>query len=292
MQFEISGDSTPLAKAITEAMKSGQAIAKKGGEVAGSKFGKEFGSQVKNAVMNVLGAGAIIGAFRSQITNAARLTQEAVRNGLGVEAWQELQRAAELVGMTVEELREAAPQVGEEFTAMMNAIRQGGGILDAQTVETLALAGDSLREASVNLAPAMAMAVNAANWLLNGARGSTEWLVGASNYLEGLGESRTRGDTSRMEAGREMMNEAFQPRQSPTTARQAASTVRQAILNRREAERERRNEITRSFESLGTAGAERDLGLVGGMIPGMNSELVEQMRRAVSRLESIDQNLR
>lgn len=283
MVFTIDGDSSPLGRAIVRAMDGGKTAATKGGREAGSEFGKQFNQQVKSAVMSFIGAGAIIGAIRKQITEATKITGDAARAELGVEQMQELQRAAELVGMTVEELRAAAPEVVDEFTALMEAIRDSGGILDEETVRTLADAGADFKDISNSLAPAVALLAK-----------SLAMIPRAVNFGAGL-ITQAQGvfgrDAETQQAGEEMMLEAVRgPESTRNEQRSTARAFRESLASTREADRQRRASLSTSFESLRNAGPQRDLGLIG-MVPGASQEMVDALNKAVARLESIDRNL-
>lgn len=117
--FRFSGDSSPLIRAL-DAM-SGPA------KRAGDVVGKEFGTQMKQTVLRYIGAGAIINVIRKTMTDAMQVQGEAIREGLGVEPMQELAKAAAAAGMTVKELREAAPGVADSFVKLMEAVKGSGG---------------------------------------------------------------------------------------------------------------------------------------------------------------------
>jgi len=139
------GDLNPLKKSFNESERAA--------EKSGSAAGKAFGGQFKSAVMRFIGAGAVISQVQKLMQESVRIQGEAMREGLGVEQMQELQRAAELTGMTIEELRKAAPEIAGPFTDMMNAIRESGGFLDAATVNQLSDAAFTLRGFVRDLAP-------------------------------------------------------------------------------------------------------------------------------------------
>ena len=143
MMFEISGDSTHLLKAITGAMNKGEQAAKVGGQKAGSEFGKEFGNQVKGAIMSAIGIGAITAAIKKSVTDAQVIAKEAATSRISVEAAQELQRAAKLTGMSVEDIKASATTAPKEFSALMRYVQKTGGPkLDAADVEQLTSTGD------------------------------------------------------------------------------------------------------------------------------------------------------
>jgi len=290
MIFEISGDSTPLARAIIRAMEGGKSAAAKGGRESGSEFGKQFGKQIKSAVMSFIGAGAIIGAIRKQIGDATKLTADAAKEGLGVEAMQELQKAAELTGMSVKELREAAPEVAEAFTKLMESVRSSGGILDAATVQQLADAGQDFKELQGNLVPGIAFLARALNGAMTFLQRLGQFYVGAATGVAGV----VTGNADWEQVGDELMGEAWNGTgfggNARNEQRQAAESFRDQLASTRRAETERRQGISSSFQTLRTAGPQRDLSLFG-MVPGASREMVDALNRAVSRLESIDRNL-
>lgn len=153
--FNINGDSSGFRK---EMDKTKQVASKGGDEVA-----KAFGAQFKSAMLGVIGAGAIVGRIKKIVGEAVRIDSEALKEGLGIEAFQELERAAKATGMSIEDLRKAAPEAAAEFTRLMDTIRKDGGILDKATVQQLSDASAELERAVQMLAPVVVAAVKFVN---------------------------------------------------------------------------------------------------------------------------------
>jgi|GEM_PF-6057532 len=129
--YKIMGDINPLKTALT---KDAPAAAAKGG----SETGKFFGAQFKGAVLKYIGAGAILGTITKLASDAARIVKDAAQANVGVEAVQELQKAAEKTGLSLDELKEKAMAAPKEFAALMKSIREAGGILSKEDVENFA----------------------------------------------------------------------------------------------------------------------------------------------------------
>lgn len=167
--YRILGDASPLKRTLDGTGKDARE--------AGSNAGKYFGTQFKNQVLRFIGIGAVVSQVSKVIGEAVRIQGEAMREGLGVEAMQELQRAAELTGMTVEELRKSAPEVAGAFTEMMQTIQKSGGILDADTVRELSNASFALKDFARDLAPLLVKpVVEGANWALTKARSGLQFM--------------------------------------------------------------------------------------------------------------------
>ena len=181
------GDLNPLKKSFNESERAA--------EKSGSAAGKAFGGQFKSAVMRFIGAGAVISQVQKLMQESVRIQGEAMREGLGVEQMQELQRAAELTGMTIEELRKAAPEIAGPFTDMMNAIRESGGFLDAATVNQLSDAAFTLRGFVRDLAPLVGGLMRGLNWIVNTTKSGAA--SASRDIFRGLA-SITTGDTSRL----------------------------------------------------------------------------------------------
>jgi hypothetical protein len=128
--YKIYGDINPIRKALTV---DAPAAAAKGG----SEAGKLMGAQFKSAILRYVGAGAVLGLVTQLASKAAETLKGAQKAGLDVEAYQELQKAVEQTGLSMEELLEKAKLVPKEFEEMMRSIRAQGGIISKGDVENL-----------------------------------------------------------------------------------------------------------------------------------------------------------
>jgi hypothetical protein len=129
--YKIMGDVNPFKQAVT---KEAPAAAAKGG----SEAGKFFGAQFKGAILKYIGAGAILATITKLAADAAQIVKDATQADLGVEAFQEMRKAAELTGLSIDELKKKAIEAPKEFAALMKSIRETGGILKKEDVENFA----------------------------------------------------------------------------------------------------------------------------------------------------------
>lgn len=170
--------------------------------------------------MSFIGLGAIKSTIQKVVQDALRIDQETLKSGLGIEAFQELEKAAQMTGLSVKELQESAPKAAAEFTRMMEAIRAGGGIIDEQTVEQLAEVADHWQKLVANLAPGVGKVLEALNWIHGKlVAGTTAAMAGAMALNPFSAESR--------QAGRELAYEVFNPSAEPD--RITRSERRQAV---------------------------------------------------------------
>lgn len=223
--FRIGGDNSPFKKAMNDTKATAR---QKGGEV-----GKEFGTQFKSAVMSFIGAGAIIAALKKAMTAAVKIEQGAIKLDISTDAFQELTKAAELLGMSVDELKEVAPKAAKEFEDLMQTVRDSGGIIDANAVSALADASDVFDQATARLYEIVGPLVAALNVAHSGGKRVAEFGAGMLYGVIGRLQRDVLGkntDESRMwiGAGSQMLAEARRPFDwtggyGQTTARRAAA---------------------------------------------------------------------
>lgn len=198
---------------------------------AGKVAGKEFGNQFKSLAMSFIGLSAIKSTIQKVVQDALRIDQEALKSGLGIEAFQELEKAAQLTGLSVEELRKVAPEAAAEFTRLMDIVRESGGILSKETVEQLANAADMFAQAFAKIAPVLGgllaftdREVRRVRWGVGGALRAVAPLFGSRSE-----EVRLTGELTQ--------EEAISPVRMGTARRQAAREfVSRVQSNQREAE--------------------------------------------------------
>jgi hypothetical protein len=266
--FRIGGDSSPLKKELEKT--------KVNAHEAGQVVGKEFATQFKGAIMSFIGAGAIVGFAKKTLQEALRIDKDAMRQGLNVEAFQELERAASAVGMTVEELREAAPMVADSFTKLLASVRESGGILDAKTVQQLADAAEQLKSTANLLVPIITEVVKYTNYKLGQMFSGFKAAAGAALVgTEAMGGGKAIGDIGRslVESGR-------------TTARDVAgggSTVgqtrtRAAAMGFRSA-LERQRFVSANREAIAGASLPENAPFVGSVF----AEMVDAMKESVKK---------
>jgi len=298
--FKILADATGFNKTIkTDLPATAKEGGKKAGNEAGGSFGKEFGNQVKGAVMSVIGAGAILGAVKNQITNAAKLTKEAAKEGIPVEAMRELEIAAEAVGMSVEELRSAAPLVVRQFIELMDAVKASGGIIDEATVKQLAELNADLKNLSSSVAVVIGPIVKVVSATLEVMLRTGRVIGGSAANLGGMAV----GNRELRQAGLEEIHSAMT---SPLASfgsgnnrvSSAAGAFNTGVQNWDEGQYVqdkyklgRFTEFSKRLTSMsGTAGTERDASIFS-MIPGASKELLQAIKDNTGKMESIKQTM-
>jgi hypothetical protein len=117
--FKFFGDSTPLRQ---EAEKAKKDMGK-----AGADIGKEFGSQIKGAIMGAIGVGAIASALKAQIAEIGKAAGTAAGTGGEIGTTLALQRAADATGMKPEEILAAAKRSPKEFEPFIKQFESGLG---------------------------------------------------------------------------------------------------------------------------------------------------------------------
>lgn len=221
--YTFRGDTSPLKQA---SQKLGPMF-----RDAGKAAGKEFGSQFKSLAMSFIGLSALKSTLQKVVQDALRIDQGALAAGLGVEAFQELEKAAQLTGLSVEELRKVAPEAAAEFARLMDAVRESGGILSKETVDQLANAADMFAQAFAKIAPVLGgllaftdREVRRVRWGVGGALRAVAPFLGS------------RSEEARL-TGEEVQADALSPVRMSTARRQAAREfVTRVRDNQREAE--------------------------------------------------------
>lgn len=297
--FKILADAAGFNRTMkTELPATAKEGGKKAGNEAGGSFGKEFGNQVKGAVMSIIGAGAILGAVKTQIANAAKLTKDAAKEGIPVEAMRELEIAAEAAGMSVEDLRSAAPVVVDKFIELMDAVKASGGIIDAATVKQLADLNNDLKTLSSSVSVIIGPIVKVVSATLEVLLRTGRVAGGSMVNLAGIG----LGDENMRQGGLQEVHSALtsplKSFSSNNRVSSAADAFNAGLQNWDEsqamADRYKFNKFssfTKRLTSLsGTAGGERDASLVG-MIPGASKELLQAIRENTGKMESIKQTM-
>jgi len=280
--FKIGGDSSPF-RAEVEKTKN---AAKSGGNVVGKLFGEQF----KSAVMSFLGAGAVIASIRNAIGTAIKIKDGAFKLGVDAEAFQELEKAALALGMTVEELRDASPSVGKEFVDLMGVIRQKGGIISDEDVQVLQNLSDALDDFVVQAAPAITTAVKAIGALWAGGARGFETAISAMRLVPGSVFSKDPVGEFKANFGA-LKSAVTDPIEVPLTGgpsprRQAAERFRTALDANRRLTAARAASLTEGFSGAGA-------GMLGGapMIGGVMGELVEAMKATAKETEKVRQTM-
>src|SRR5262245_41127596 len=109
--WRFAGDNAPLVQAMSDLKAPAEKI--------GADTGKLFGAQFKSLALKLLGAGAIVAELKKIMDEAASIQAESTKRSINVEAVQELERAAKITGLTVDELLEAAPKLGKAFEDLL-----------------------------------------------------------------------------------------------------------------------------------------------------------------------------
>lgn len=131
--WKIGADTNPFRKAIKEVPEE----AKKAGKEAGGAFGKELGQQAKSALMQFVGAGAILGIFRKAFDEAGKIAQEQAKTGLGSREVQVLARASERTGLSQEEIVQRGKANPQAFANLIKSIESEGGFLTDENIASL-----------------------------------------------------------------------------------------------------------------------------------------------------------
>lgn len=271
------GDTTPLVRSL-------QGV-KGPADKAGSDAGKAFGSQFKSVVLRFIGAGAIISQVQKVMQEAVKIESNATREGIGVEAMQELQRAAELTGLTIKELQETAPMVAKEFVAMMDSIKTGGGFLDKDTVQQLSDAAFELNRFVSSAAPLVTWLLQAANLLIRATKSGVAGLFSRAYYTAGsiFGSDllKTQGQIAQEDADR-IWNDNGQNRPAERMAVEKFMGARRSALTQRAA-------FAGSLaEGLPQAG--QALSTASQMVPfggSAISQIVEAIEKSNTKLEQV-----
>jgi len=136
--FKILADAAGFNRTLkTDMPAAAKEGGKRAGHAAGSEMGKVMGAQIKAGIMRYLGAGALLGALTKFATDASEVVKGAMQKGLSTDAFQEMQKAMELTGLSYDELVEKASLAPAEFTKLMETIRANGGIIPQDAIDGL-----------------------------------------------------------------------------------------------------------------------------------------------------------
>lgn len=239
--YSIGGDINPLKRELARVPQDAKDVGKKAGVelnkgiVEGQKSGgakpgdsgvaKELGGQLKGLVMSYVGIGAVVGKVMQQAQRAQDISSKASQMDLGVEAWQELQAAAEKSGMAIEEVQRMARELPDDFAAMMEPIRESGGIMKSEDVESLTEVKKAIDEASNSAGKLFANLWSGgkalANLVANGA------FAGAGGAASKLGEMF--GSERMQNAGRFLTTTAEIGAEQLVAGKQPSSVERTAV---------------------------------------------------------------
>lgn len=271
------GDTTPMVRSLKGV--KGEA------DKAGSEAGKAFGGQFKSVVLRFIGAGAIVSQVQKVMQEAVKVESDAMREGLDVEAMQELNRAAEQTGLTIKELQETAPMVAKEFVAMMDSIKTGGGFLDKATVESLADAAYDLNRFTRDLAPL----VSGMTWFVNQIVRFTKIGVGQGFALAYKGLGALTGSDLLKTQGQIAQEDVNSLVDGNPGARPAERMAVQGFMGARRAAIAQRAAFAGSLaEGLPQAG--NALSAASGMVPFGGSaiqQIVSELQKSNSKLEQV-----
>jgi hypothetical protein len=182
--FKILADATGFNKTLkTDMPATAKEAGKTSGKAAGSEFGKEFGSQVKGTILGAIGLGAITAAVREAVNKGAEIAKEAGKLGLTPEATQELQKASEITGLSIQDLQAGAMKAPAEFTALMEDVRRKNLTLSNNETGTLSDVKDMSSLGTGALSKLIAVVGNA----VIASSGTTGTLGAISKTAAGLG---------------------------------------------------------------------------------------------------------
>lgn len=271
------GDTTPLVRSL-------QGV-KGPADKAGSDAGKAFGQQFKSVVLRFIGAGAIVSQVQKIMQEAVRIESDAMREGMGVESMQELQRAAEQTGLTIKELQETAPMVTKEFVAMMESVKSAGGFLDKATVESLADAAYELNRFTRDLAPL----VSGLTWFVNQVVRFTKIGVGQGFALGYKGLGSLAGSDLLKEQGRVAQEDVNSLIDGNPGARPRERVAVQNFMSARRSAIAQRAAFAGSLaEGLPQAG--QSLSAASGMVPfggAAIQQIVRELEKSNTKLEQV-----
>lgn len=272
--FKIMGDMSPFRKAMTDT--------KKEAHTGGETVGKAFGAQFKAGMMRFVGAGAIISTFVKAAKDALQIDAGAIKLNVSPEAFQELTKAAEMLGMSVDELRQVAPEAAKEFEDMMSKIREGGGILDSQTVEMLADTADAFDELWTKIQPGLGFIAKTIGWLVG--QGQRVATANAGMAMAGFGSAKRllTGDSTEQQAGVELYREARAT--SVPFGSSPISSDRRAAARRLSSALQANRQLVASSkqEDAATAAGVGNLPFMGGVMKDMVSvmwKVAEEQKR-------------
>lgn len=271
LKININGDASQFRREVDKT--------KKDAASGGVGAGKAFADQFKAGMMRFLGAGALISALQKAAQQALQVQTGSIKMDLSPEAFQELTKAAELLGMSVEELQTVAPSVANEFEALMESIREGGGILDADAVQTLADTADTFERVWSQIQPGLGLFAKSVSWLLGKGQQVAEANIGAAMAIYGRAKKRATGNDDIERAGVELALEAaerdvhFGSSPISSARRERVKAVRAAITENQRLVAARNMSIADSFQN--------GVGNLGGIpfIGAAFSEMTKAMQK-------------
>lgn len=259
LKINIGGDTSQLRGAMAKA--KGEAVS------GGIGAGKAFADQFKAGMMRFIGAGALISALKNAAQQALQVQTGSIKLDLDPEAFQELTKAAELLGMSVEELQTVAPTVAKEFDALMESIREGGGILDSETVATLADTADAMERLWGQMQPALGFFVKSVSWLVGQGERVAETYAGFGMAAYGSAKRMITGNDDIQRAGVELARDAANTKvqwgASPiaSTRRERVRAVRSAMAENQRLVAARSMSLSEGFQGgVGNLGSVPFLG--------------------------------
>jgi hypothetical protein len=233
-------------------------------------------------MMRFVGAGAIISTFVKAAKDALQIDAGAIKLNVSPEAFQELTKAAEMLGMSVDELRQVAPEAAKEFEDMMSKIREGGGILDSQTVEMLADTADAFDELWTKIQPGLGFIAKTIGWLVG--QGQRVATANAGMAMAGFGSAKRllTGDSTEQQAGVELYREARAT--SVPFGSSPISSDRRAAARRLSSALQANRQLVASSkqEDAATAAGVGNLPFMGGVMKDMVSvmwKVAEEQKR-------------
>lgn len=153
--FRFFGDSTPLKKEAEKAK----------GEMsqAGASIGKEFGAQLKGAIMSTVGIGAIVGQIKKAAAEAMQGQMDAAADvaGLGTRETIALTRAAKASGLTREQIMMTGRENPELFSRFISQFEPGMSESDLNNLaETGRTVGTALSNVGASVGAGLANLYN------------------------------------------------------------------------------------------------------------------------------------
>ncbi len=177
--FKFFGDSKPLVEETRKAKKEMSG--------AGVDIGKEFGSQFKGAVMGFIGAGAIVGAFRSAMTDAQKVRMDALRTGMSEQRVQLLDSAAEKLGISSEQLSESVKAMGEQGEKLLQAVAKTSQFMSNNAIKNFSELDAQLSTLKLNFIDLLAPFAKLANIIIGGSKAFA--LIAGGTLAQGVAKS-------------------------------------------------------------------------------------------------------
>ena len=278
--YRILGDASPLKRTLDGTGKDARE--------AGSNAGKYFGQQFKSQVLRFVGIGAVVGQVNKMMSEATRIRAEAAKEGIGVEGFQELTRAAELTGMTIDELRKAAPEISQPLSDLMAAIRESGGILDKDTVESLSAAAAELKSFTRDLAPIVSSLVSGLTWLKSVTSAGVQKTIGD---VISVGAKLTGSQSlwASATAWRQSAGEEFERRGGGADLRSRETAASDAVIGALHTRRQQRAALAGAIVA-GMPSVERAVGAAGKGVPFFGpiaEDMLKEMKKSTAELERL-----